>query len=253
MEAARSPLKRIAFDRGIGGGGQDAHALRVSRWARADRHAAHGLRTGAAWRRRLFSPIAHPKRTPAEPVEDLAARTALMAHAKAIWPSVKSGLTNQERWWEGALTSAEASSAVMGTPVVEWSWAGGIPQEASPWLGLVPEYADRKNYVIPVLAAGRPVALMGADNQSGRWSIYPLYVRPAADFATALDRIAEVLGTRHFEYCLLDEGTWVLARAGGRVVGVMAFPVTDHRKGKPPTGVLQGSGLRWWLDHPLGT
>ena len=200
-----------------------------------------------------FPPIAHPKRTPAEPVEDLAARTALMAHAKAIWPSVKSGLTNQERWWEGALTSAEASSAVMGTPVVEWSWAGGIPQEASPWLGLVPEYADRKNYVIPVLAAGRPVALMGADNQSGRWSIYPLYVRPAADFATALDRIAEVLGTRHFEYCLLDEGTWVLARAGGRVVGVMAFPVTDHRKGKPPTGVLQGSGLRWWLDHPLGT
>ena len=200
-----------------------------------------------------FPPIAHPTRTPAEPVEDLAARAALVAHAKAIWPSVKAGLTNRERWWEGTLTSAEASSAVMGAPVVEWRWAGGIPQEASPWLGLVPEYADRKNYLIPVLVAGRPVALMGADNQSGRWSIYPDYVRPAADFATALDEITAALGTPRFEYCLLDDETWVLARAGDRVVGVMAFPIMDHRKGQPPTGVLQGSELRWWLDHPMGT
>ena len=200
-----------------------------------------------------FPPVARPKRTPAEPIEDPAARAALVAHAKAIWPSVKAGLTNPDRWQEGTLTSAGASNAVMGSPVVEWSWAGGIPQDTSPWQGLVAQYSDRKNYVIPVLVDGRPVALMGADNQGGGWSIYPLYVRPAADFAATLDRIAEVLGTRHFEYCLLDAETWVLARAGGGVVGVMAFPTMDHRKGQPPTGVLQGSELRWWLDHPMGT
>ena len=197
-------------------------------------------------------PDSHPTRTPAEPVESISVRAALSAHARDIWPSLKVGLTDPQRWYGAHLTPAEASKAVLGTPIAEWHWAGGIPQDLSPWQGLVAQYADRHNYAIPILVDGRPVALMGADDQSGRWSIYPLYDRPAANLASALDRMAEVLGTRNFEYCLVDGETWVLARVGGRVVGVMASPVMDHRKGQPPAGVVQGSDLRWWLDHPQG-
>ena len=196
-------------------------------------------------------PSPHPTRAPSAPIEDTRARAEMSAHLQAVWPEVKHGLTDPNIWGDSPLSPAMAAHAQLGTPTIDWQWTGGIPQGTSAWLGLAP-LGDRIIYFIPVLVDGRPMALLGTDNQGGRWSVWSRSTRTGS-LAKALTDITAALGSADYELCFVDYDSWLLARKGNRVVGVMVNPVWDHRNAKPPVGVLEGAVLREWLDHPMGT
>lgn len=188
---------------------------------------------------------------PAEPRENLTERAKMMQHARGVWPKVQEQYRTMYPDDMAYVPRESVQSSKLGSPTVVWLFDSSLPATASPWLGLE-GYADRIEYVIPLTVDGHAVGSLMSYNLRGRWRVWP-----ERDWSVkaeeSLPALSKHFGTDDFEWVyVFDGGMWVLARTGGRVAGVYIDPVFDHRADDPPTGVLSGERLRFYLDHPLG-